>query len=539
MNAKHRDAGPEQIRPQINSGNAPQSNPEATLDQEPLELEGLAWINRFSELPDAFFTRLASTPLPDPYPIAVSEPAARLLDLDPAAFGSDAYTQAFTGNRPLAGGASLASVYSGHQFGVWAGQLGDGRAIMLGEARSQNSEQSWELQLKGSGQTPYSRTADGRAVLRSSVREFLCSEAMHALGIPTTRALSITGADYPIIRETVETAAVVSRLSPSFIRFGHFEHYYYNRDEANLKVLADFVIKHFYPECLTADNPYQKFLTAVSHRTAKLMAQWQSVGFCHGVMNTDNMSILGLTIDYGPFGFLDGFELQHICNHTDHQGRYTYANQPKIGQWNCFALGQSLVPLIGSVDETTDALADYQEVYQRHYDELMNRKLGLALVQDGDAKLIADLLHQMDAERTDMTIFFRRIGQLAGITLNEQTQSLAPEKIEAAQPVRDMMIDRAQFDQWLVTYLARLTTEQPGGNDRQALCERTNPAIVLRNHLAQIAIDQANQKNFDEIRDLLAVLQTPFTDPLPGSSASRYAAFPPDWAQKLSVSCSS
>jgi len=244
MNAKHRDAGPNQIKPEPSN-----------LDQEPLELPGLTWVNRFSELPDTFFTRLVSTPLPDPYPIAVSESAAALLDLDPKAFSSDAYTQAFTGNRPIAGGASLASVYSGHQFGVWAGQLGDGRAIMLGEAHGAQHDQSWEIQLKGSGQTPYSRTADGRAVLRSSVREFLCSEAVHALGIPTTRALSITGADYPIIRETVETAAVVARLSPSFIRFGHFEHYYYNRDEANLKVLADFVIAHFYPECLSAENP--------------------------------------------------------------------------------------------------------------------------------------------------------------------------------------------------------------------------------------------------------------------------------------------
>jgi len=246
------------------------------------------------------------------------------------------------------------------------------------------------------------------------------------------------------------------------------------------------------------------------------------------------MSILGLTIDYGPFGFLDGFELQHICNHTDQQGRYSYANQPKIGQWNCFALGQSLLPLIGSVDDTTDALADYQEIYQRHYDELMNRKLGLGSVREGDAKLVADLLHQMDAERTDMTILFRRIGQLAGDPA--ASAAAAPDTVPGAQPVRDMMVDRARFDQWLPAYLTRLNEEATTPTERQALCDRSNPAVVLRNHLAQTAIDQANQKNFDEIGDLLAALQTPFTDP---PSGSPYSAFPPDWAKKLSVSCSS
>jgi uncharacterized protein YdiU (UPF0061 family) len=260
---------------------------------------GLNWRNRFAALGADFSTRLRPAGLRAPYWVGRSRAAAQALGLAEHWLESEAALQAFTGNLPLAGSEPLASVYSGHQFGVWAGQLGDGRALLLGEVAA-TGERGHEIQLKGSGLTPYSRMGDGRAVLRSSIREFLGSEAMHGLGIPTTRALCVTGSDDPVRRETIETAAVVTRTAPSFIRFGHFEHFSYNGQHEPLQRLADFVIDGFYPECRDRANPYAALLAAVARRTASLIAQWQGVGFCHGVMNTDNMSILGLTIDYGP-----------------------------------------------------------------------------------------------------------------------------------------------------------------------------------------------------------------------------------------------
>ena len=277
----------------------------------------------------AFFTQLHPTPLPDPYWVARSEVTTRQLGLSPNWMDGEDALALLVGNQVAQSPSPLATVYSGHQFGVWAGQLGDGRAILLGQ-----TAQGQEIQLKGAGRTPYSRGGDGRAVLRSSIREFLCSEAMHGLGIPTTRALCIAGSDHPIYREETETAAVVTRVAPSFIRFGHFEHFSYRNQHDELRALADQVIDRHYPECRQSDrfdgNPYAAFLETVSERTAHLLAQWQAVGFCHGVMNTDNMSILGLTIDYGPFQFLDAFVPAHICNHSDTQGRYAFNLQPYI-----------------------------------------------------------------------------------------------------------------------------------------------------------------------------------------------------------------
>ncbi len=305
---------------------------------------GLRWRNRFAALGPDFHTRLLPTPLPAPYWVGHSAAVANTLGLTPDWTSNEEWLAALSGNRVLAGSDPLATVYSGHQFGVWAGQLGDGRALLLGE-----TEGGLEIQLKGAGRTPYSRMGDGRAVLRSSIREFLCSEAMHGLGIATTRALCVTGSDAPVRREEIETAAVVTRVAPSFIRFGHFEHFAANDRMDELRHLADFVIDSFYPACRHtekfAGNPYAALLEAVSERTAALLAQWQAVGFCHGVMNTDNMSILGLTLDYGPFQFLDGYDPAHICNHSDTQGRYAYARQPNIAYWNLFCLGQALLHL--------------------------------------------------------------------------------------------------------------------------------------------------------------------------------------------------
>lgn len=297
---------------------------------------GLRWTPGFRGLGPAFYTELRPRPLPEPYWVGTSAAVARTLGLDPQQLETPEALDAFTGNVLLAGSQPLASVYSGHQFGVWAGQLGDGRALLLGETAS-----GQEVQLKGSGLTPYSRMGDGRAVLRSSIREFLCSEAVNALGIPTTRALCVTGSDAPVYREEIESSAVVTRVAPSFIRFGHFEHFAASDRIEELRQLADYVIERYYPACRESTrfggNAYAVFLEAVSERTAALLAHWQAVGFCHGVMNTDNMSILGLTIDYGPFQFLDGFDPRHICNHSDTSGRYAYNQQPNVAYWNLFA----------------------------------------------------------------------------------------------------------------------------------------------------------------------------------------------------------
>jgi uncharacterized protein YdiU (UPF0061 family) len=340
---------------------------------------GLVWTPGFAELGAHFVVPQAATPLPAPYWVGHSAPLAAQLGLPPDWAQSDAWLQALSGNAVLAGSQMRSTVYSGHQFGVWAGQLGDGRAILLGEAAGM------EWQLKGAGPTPFSRMGDGRAVLRSSIREFLCSEAMHALHIPTTRALCVTGSDEPVRRETLETAAVVTRLAPSFVRFGHFEHFSHNGQHADLKALADYVITRHYPQCHSdmrwGGNPYTALLAAVTERTATLLAHWQSVGFCHGVMNTDNMSILGLTIDYGPFQFLDGYNPAHICNHSDQRGRYAFGRQPDVAYWNLSCLAIALLPLISEQEQAVAALETFKTVYPQALAQRFAAKLGLAREQ--------------------------------------------------------------------------------------------------------------------------------------------------------------
>ncbi|MDB5760114.1 MAG: YdiU family protein, partial [Burkholderia sp.] len=377
---------------------------------------------------------------------------------------------------------------------------------------------------KGAGMTPYSRMGDGRAVLRSSIREFLCSEAMAALGVPSSRALCVTGSDQRVMRETPETAAVATRMAPSFVRFGSFEHWFYQGREDELKLLADYVIARCYPELLGEANPYKALLVEVTRRTAEMIAWWQAVGFMHGVMNTDNMSILGLTLDYGPFGFMEAFDPRHICNHTDQQGRYAYSMQPQIGNWNCHALAQALLPLIGDVDEAKDALAIYQPAFAKKMDALLHAKLGLAATQAEDGKLLDDLFGIMAASHVDFTLFFRRLGDLR---VGEPG---------ADEPLRDLFIDRAAFDGWAVQYRARLLQENSNDMQRRLAMHRANPKYVLRNYLAQQAIEKAQIKDFSEVQRLLAVLEHPY-DEQPENE--HYAALPPDWASELEVSCSS
>jgi serine/tyrosine/threonine adenylyltransferase len=492
----------------------------AILETPALDLHR-RWLNSFAALGPAFFTELAPSPLPAPYLVGLNTQLAVGLGFDSSQLASDDGVAAFTGNLPLAGSQPLASVYSGHQFGVWAGQLGDGRAILLGEIDTPEGPQ--ELQLKGCGRTPYSRMGDGHAVLRSSIREFLGSEALHGLGIPTTRALIVTGSDAPVRREEIETAAVVTRVAPSFIRFGHFEHFSALGQIEEVRKLADYVIDRFYPECRNtpkfAGNPYAALLEQVSERTAAMVAQWQAVGFCHGVMNTDNMSILGLTIDYGPFQFLDAFDPDHICNHSDEQGRYAYNRQPQVAYWNLFCLGQALLQLIGDQELALAALESYKTVFPRELEARMRAKLGLADPRDGDRDLIEATVKILAAGRVDYTIFWHCL-----------SRHVAGEGVEL---VRDLFLDRDAFDRWLASYLARL------GADRQDPAQRmrqVNPKYVLRNHLCEIAIRQAKLKDFSEVQALLAIVQAPFEQ---HPTHEDKAGFPPDWAQHIEISCSS
>ena len=478
---------------------------------------------RFATLGDAFHAKLQVQPLPEPYWVCRNAALARELGLDDAWMNSQEALNLLTGNQVRPDTHALASVYSGHQFGQWAGQLGDGRAMLLGALKNTHASEI-EIQLKGAGRTPYSRGGDGRAVLRSSIREFLCSEAMHSLGIATTRALCVTGSDAPIYREVVESAAVVTRTAPSFVRFGHFEHFSYNNMHAELKQLADFVIDHHYPECRHGDayagNPYAALLAAVSQRTAHMVAQWQAVGFCHGVMNTDNMSILGLTLDYGPFQFLDAFNPDHICNHTDSQGRYAYNKQPNVAYWNLFCLGQALLPLISDQELALAALEPYKTAFPAELEAQMRTKLGLPDPQPEDSDLIRSLQKLLAQDKVDYTIFWR--------TLSHFVAGSPPET------VRDLFLDRPSFDAWLLQYSERI--KHINRRLSADLMLKTNPKFVLRNYLGEQAIAKAKLKDFSEVETLLSLLQTPF-DERPGHEA--YAGFPPDWASEIEISCSS
>ncbi len=487
-----------------------------------IEPHHLPWRQGFASLGPAFYTRLQPTALSAPYWVDTNPALAHELGLETWMAGAQAL-EVLSGNAVAQGSEPLASVYSGHQFGQWAGQLGDGRAILLGELQIPDGS-TREIQLKGAGMTPYSRMGDGRAVLRSSIREFLCSEAMFGLGIATTRALAVTGSPNPVRREEVETAAVVTRVAPSFLRFGHFEHFSYSGQTELLRQLADYVIDHFYPACRLTErfsgNVHAALLEAVSERTAQLLAQWQAVGFCHGVMNTDNMSVLGLTIDYGPFQFLDGFNPAHICNHSDTQGRYSFSRQPNIAYWNLFCLGQALLPLIGEQELALAALESYKTVFPHALQERMSAKLGLSETQDGDKSLIEDVLQLLAAERVDYTIFWRRLSHaVAG---------------NASEPVRDLFIDRSAFDNWMQRYQQRLQSlANPDPGTRMLA---TNPKYVLRNHLGEQAIRQARQGDFAEVALLRRLLAEPCAEHAPFAG---HAGFPPDWAAGIEISCSS
>lgn len=469
------------------------------------------------ELP-GFYTALQPTPLSNARLVWHNADLAESLGIPPSLFDTTQGASVWGGETLLPGMSPLAQVYSGHQFGVWAGQLGDGRGILLGEQLlSDGSTRDWHL--KGAGLTPYSRMGDGRAVLRSTIRECLASEAMHHLGIPTTRALSIVTSDTPVMRERDEQGAMMIRVAESHARFGHFEHFYYRREPEKVQQLADFVIRHHWPHLQDEQDKYRLWFSDVVSRTARLIARWQAVGFAHGVMNTDNMSILGLTIDYGPYGFLDDYNPAFICNHSDYQGRYRFDNQPAVGLWNLQRLAQTLSPFI-DVDALNSTLDEYQHVLLTEYGRLMRSKLGLFTEQKADNELLNRLFALMAREGSDYTRTFRMLSQT--------------EQHSAQSPLRDEFIDRGAFDSWFSDYRERLARDEIDDAQRQQQMLSVNPAMILRNWLAQRAIEQAEQGDMTELHRLHDALRTPFTD-----RDDDYVSRPPDWGKRLEVSCSS
>lgn len=528
-----------------------------------MSLPASAWHNRYARLSQQLQgdigvrlgAELTGQALPDLAWVATSDALAQEMGWPQDwwqelgawhAVGEPSALDVFSGNALWPGMQPMATVYSGHQFGQWAGQLGDGRALLLGEVETPQGLR--EVQLKGAGMTPYSRRGDGRAVLRSSIREFLCSEAMHGLGIPTSRALCLTTSSQPVFRETAEKAAVVTRVAPTFIRFGHFEHFAHSGREGHLQALAalvDYTVDAHLPHLAglpkaTSDAGQRgdRAIAVLAHAaqtTADLMAQWQSVGFCHGVMNTDNLSILGLTLDYGPFGFLDQFDPDHICNHSDHTGRYRWRHQPDIGYWNVGALAQALAALVpdagtdGSDGQVRiiEALQSYEPLYAQKMLSRWRAKLGLFTEHAQDMTLAQDFLTLMAKARADFTITFRRLGGWLA--------DLAPDSPENAS-VRDLFLDRPAFDAWALRYNARLQSELSVDAERQLRMNRVNPWVVLRNHLAQAAIARSEAGDHSEVQRLYRVLQNPFDEQ---PEHAKDAGFPPDWAAAIEVSCSS
>ena len=483
-------------------------------------LTELHFDNRFARLGDVFSTEITPQPLEHPRLVVASEAAMALLDLDPAVAGDPLFTELFSGHKLWSTAEPRAMVYSGHQFGSYNPQLGDGRGLLLGQVINEAGEH-WDLHLKGAGLTPYSRMGDGRAVLRSSIREFLASEHLHALGIPTSRALCVTGSDTPVYRERQERGAMLMRLAQSHVRFGHFEFFYYTKRHDELKKLLDHVVENHFSECLEHPEPYQAFFREVLERTAEMVARWQAYGFCHGVMNTDNMSILGITFDFGPYAFLDDFDARFICNHSDHAGRYSYENQVPIAHWNLAALAQALTPFI-AIDQLRATMDLFLPIYEAAWLDLMRKRLGLQTAEESDKELIQRLLQLMQSSAIDYTRFFRELGD------RPADQALAR--------LREDFLDIKAFDDWAATYRQRSEREGIDHEARRTRMHATNPKYILRNYLAQKAIEAAEAGDYGPVRELHQVLSRPY-DEQPGME--HYAERPPEWGKHLEISCSS
>ena len=531
-----------------------------------MDLNDLAFVNSFvRELPGdpvmdnvprqvrhASYTRVDPTPVPSPRLLAWSDAVGAMLGISRPASPEGLEAQVLGGDKVLTGMLPYAARYGGHQFGHWAGQLGDGRAITLAEVIGADG-QRYELQLKGAGKTPYSRTADGRAVLRSSVREFMCSEAMHHLGIPTTRALSLVATGEAVVRDMfydgnpqAEPGAIVCRVAPSFVRFGNFQIHAAYQELDTLRQLADYVIATHFPG-LGEPSPetYTRWFEEICRRTATLMAEWMRVGFVHGVMNTDNMSILGLTIDYGPYGWLEGYDPGWTPNTTDAQGRrYCYGNQPKIGLWNVVQLANALIPLIGDKAPLEKALAAYGETYASAWRRMLGDKLGLvALEGEADDKLTNDLFELLQAVETDMTLFFRLLPNVPlGDTAQKTTDAALVEPLRRAFYSDDAFAPERLSGRaaWLRRYLTRVRQDAMPESARRNRMNRANPKYVLRNYLAQQAIDALEQGDASILESLMNVLQSPYDEqPEHDALADRR----PEWARHKpgcsALSCSS
>ena len=492
----------------------------------------------------ACYSHVSPTPVRSPRIIGWSAEAAALVDLPAAVDATGIFADVFAGNRLLPGMAPIATCYGGHQFGNWAGQLGDGRAINLGDAVNSHGER-WTLQLKGAGPTPYSRTADGLAVLRSSLREFVCSEAMFHLGVPTTRALSLALTGEEVVRDILydgnpapEPGAVVCRMAPSFTRFGHFEILAARRNIDLLRRLLDFTIAASFPHLAEEGDARRRYLAwfrEVAARTATTIAHWMRVGFVHGVMNTDNMAVLGLTIDYGPYGWLEGYDPNWTPNTTDAAGRrYRFGQQPAIAQWNLLQLANAvypvLGPLIGDAEPLREALESFTARYRREFETATAAKLGLPCYRpEYDAPLVQELFALLAATETDMTLFFRRLARV-----DQCAPALEPLLDAYYAPAELAPTLRERTEAWLAAYAARLRHEGEADRVRVARMNASNPLFVPRNYLAQLAIDRAEAGDFSTLAEWLEVLRRPYQEQ-PGKE--RYAAKRPEWARHR-VGCS-
>ena len=461
--------------------------------------------NSYAQLPERFYASLPPSPVPRPRLIRLNEELARHLGLDPGQLGNESGIEILAGNRVPDGATPLAMAYAGFQFGGWVPQLGDGRAILLGEVIDVDGVRR-DIQLKGAGRTPFSRMGDGRAVLGPVLREYIVSEAMAALGIPTTRSLAAVFTGEEIMRETLLPGAVLTRIAGSHVRVGTFQYFAARRDVEALRLLADYVITRHYPELKGAVEPYLALLGAVIDRQASLVADWQLVGFIHGVMNTDNMSIAGETIDYGPCAFMDDFHPETVFSSIDHMGRYAYRNQPSIAHWNLAGFAQTLLSLVSddqedAVAKATKVVNTFPERFQAFYALGLRRKIGLADIREGDDELAQSLLSSMADSRADFTLTFRGLC------------SLNRARTQADDSVRGLFADGAAFDQWAVRWRQRLASEGRSDLERQTDMRCVNPAFIPRNHLVERVIraaeDDGNLAPFDE---LVNVLAAPYED---------------------------
>jgi uncharacterized protein YdiU (UPF0061 family) len=519
-------------------------------DQLPADPEAA---NHIRQVHNACYSRVQPARVTKPQLIAHSQEVAALLELPAGYCASPEFVEVMAGNRLLEGMDPHATCYGGHQFGNWAGQLGDGRAINLGERVTSEGDR-WVLQLKGAGPTPYSRSADGLAVLRSSVREFLCSEAMHHLGVPTTRALSLVTTGEDVERDMfydghprLEPGAVVCRVAPSFTRFGNFEIFAARGEHALLKQLADYTIETDFPHLGTPSIPtYIAWYEDICRRTADMIVHWMRVGFVHGVMNTDNMSVLGLTIDYGPYGWLDNFDPDWTPNTTDATGkRYRFGHQPDVALWNLMQFGNALYPLVQQAEPLQAALDTYSTHFRDSWNVMMRGKLGLGKIdQEGDAALISDLLVLLTSAETDMTIFFRKLADVALEPLtasdNSDTRLLGPlqEAYYAPDALSKELLDGTLA--WLRRYARRIRNDGTPDADRREQMNRVNPKYVLRNYLAQLAIDSAEKGDPSLVIELLDMSKHPYNEQ---PAREDRAGKRPDWARSRAgcsmLSCSS